>query len=305
MRGWILSCALALVIVSCGDGEAQDQSDTTALRQPSTTSATTLLPTTTVAVPAGCDAPLAEPGEYEGLNPVGDVEQAYWQAYWVVVPETYVDVAPAPLYLHLASGDGGHNSFLAGWRPQLDDLDGLMVMVNTAPGVAGKRDPETMVALIDQISAEYCVDSSRVHVMGTSSSFEMADRLACEAPERIASFVAALGDEVWPDCTPDRPVPLLTFTGDGDRPGVTALVDKWVSINGCDPDPTVEDLGSGVFRKTFENCEADIVYFDIEGMGHAWPMHEAIGPGARFVAEYAEVDYLEEAFRFFADHPLP
>lgn len=275
MRGFVLSCVLLLVVTACGDGEAQDQS-------------------------AGCAEPLAEPGEYEGLNVVGDVEQPYW----MVVPETYADVAPAPLYLHLASGSGDHNVFLEGWRPSLDDLDGLMAIVNTASHTV-RQSPETAAALIEAISSDYCIDPTRVHVMGTSSSFEMADRLACEESDRIASFVAAIGEEVWLDCTPDRPVPLLTFTGDTDRFGVDKLVEKWVAINGCDPDPMVEDLGSGVFRKTYENCEADIVFYDIEGMGHVWPLHEAKGPGAVWVAEYDEVDYLEEAYAFFDDHPLP
>ena len=62
---------------------------------------------------------------------------------------------------------------------------------------------------------------------------------------------------------------------------------------------------SGVLRETYENCDADVLFYDIEGMDHAWPLHEAKGPGAALIAEYAEVDYLDEAIRFFAEHPLP
>lgn len=273
MRGLVLSCVLVLMVVACGDGKAQDGS-------------------------AGCGEPLAEPGEYEGAGHYGDVEQPYW----MVVPATYADVAPAPLYLHLAPGSGDHNSFLEGWRPYLDDLDGLMIMVNTATPSRGQ--PDALASLVDQVSSEYCVDSQRVHVLGTSASYGMAQNFACEYSDRVASFIAALGGAVL-DCRPERPVPLLTFTGDRDRNGVDGLVDKWVEINGCDPEPVVEDLGSGVRRKTYQNCAADILFYDIEGMGHVWPLHEAKGPAAGFVAEYDEVDYLEEAYAFFADHPLP
>ena len=83
------------------------------------------------------------------------------------------------------------------------------------------------------------------------------------------------------------------------------LVEQWVGINGCDSEPLVEDLGSGVLRKTYEDCDADVVFYDIEGMGHTWPLHEAKGPGASLVTEYAEVDYLDEVLPFFAYHPLP
>ena len=309
MRGVILVCVLALLVVSCGDGGSLDQqaattalaeSPTTAAADPTTT--TVVEPATAAPLPVGCAEPLAEPGEYEELNVYGDVEQAYW----MVVPETYADVAPAPLYLHLASGGGDHNGFLEGWRPYLDDLDGLMAMVNTTVGgpPPGRSSPDVLVALIDQVTGEYCVDPSRVHVMGTSWSSQMAERLACEAADRIASFVGA-GSTPAEMCTPARPVPVWGFTGDPDRATTTRSVEKWVGINACDPEPVVEDLGSGVFRKTYENCEADVVFYDIEGMGHKWPMHEAIGPGAKFIAEFAEVDYLEDVLDFFADHPLP
>lgn len=266
-------------------------------------SSTVSPPATIVGGSAGCDRPLADPGDYEGVHVFGDVEQPFW----MVVPEVYADVAPAPLYLNLASGSGDHHGFFEGWRPNLDDLEGLMAIVNTSAGASppGRRSHETLIALIDHIGEEYCVDPTRVHVMGTAWASGLADRLACEAPGRVASFVGAFGGGGSSMCNPERPVPLLTFTGDADRSGVTALVARWVEANGCDPEPLVDDLGSGVFRKSYENCEADLVYFDIEGLGHALPMHESKGPGARWTVEYEEVDFLEETLRFFADHPLP
>ena len=141
---------------------------------------------------------------------------------------------------------------------------------------------DVLLSLIDQMSGDYCVDASRIHVMGSSASAGEADRMACEAADRIASFTTT-GASVLPDeCTPSRPVPLWTFTGDPDRPAVTALVDKWVAINGCDPDPVVEDLGSGVSRKTYQNCEAAVVFYDIEGMRNEatkqWGLYVELAP---------------------------
>jgi poly(3-hydroxybutyrate) depolymerase len=220
----------------------------------------------------------------------------------MVVPATYPEIAPAPLFVHLAAGSGDHDGFMEGWRPYLDDLEGLMIMVNTVTWDRGQ--PDALASLVDQVSVQYCVDAQRVYVMGTSHSFGMAEEFACEYSDRVASFIAAGGSAVGA-CTPARPVPLFTFTGDPDRSGVNRLVDKWVEINGCDREPIVEDLGSGVHRRTYQNCVADILFYDIEGMGHQWPMHEAKGPAAAWIAEYTEVDYFEEAYKFFADHPLP
>ncbi|MEA3510824.1 MAG: hypothetical protein U9R51_05255, partial [Actinomycetota bacterium] len=290
-----LSIVVVIIIAGCADTETVEEQSSI----PPATTATTIAATTATTTPAvtattraliedGCGEPRATPGEYEGLSVVGDVERPYW----VVVPETYADAAPAPLYLHLASGNGDHDGFLAGWRPYLDDLDGVMAIVNTQQ----RATTVELVALIDELSSNYCIDPHRVHVMGTSWSEDMAVRLACEAPDRIASFVGALGSYVPLNaCQPDRAVPLLTFTGNPDRLYVTRLVERWAELNVCDPEPLVEDLGSGVRRLTYQDCEADVVFYDIEGMGHAWPVHESKGPGAGYTAEYEEVDYLEEA----------
>ena len=240
---------------------------------------------------------LHEPGEYEEVGRYGDVDQPYW----MVVPADYANIAPAPLYVHLASGLGDHNGFMDGWRPYVDDLDGLMIVVNTA--TPSRIEPDALASLVDEVSTEYCVDARRVHVLGTATSFGVAENFACEHSGRVASFVAALGSAAGP-CSPERPVPLLTFSGDTDRDGVNHLVDKWININGCDPDPVVEDLGSGVMYKTYQNCAADVFFYDIEGMGHTYPLHEAKG-STPWVTEYDEVDYLEQAQEFFAEHPLP
>lgn len=296
-----LSILALLVVIAAGCGEATDESDTAPLEAVSTSAAG---PTTSAAsadgttAGTGCEV-LHEPGEYEGVGYYGEVEQPYW----MVVPATYAEIMPAPLYVHLAPAGVDHHGFLDGFRPYADDLDGLMIIVNTQTHARGQGD--ALASLVDQVSNEYCVDPRRVHVLGTSASFGMAETFACEYSDRVASFIAALGSAVG-TCRPERPVPLLTFTGDPDRSGVNRLVDKWVEINGCDPEPVVEDLGSRVFRKTFQNCAADILVYDIEGMGHRWPLHETKGPAAQgWFAQYDEVDYYEEAYKFFADHPLP
>lgn len=320
MRHSILLFVLfAIVVAACGNGGTSDTTPeadtltsttpaptttatetTTSSTVPATTT-TSMTTTTTVSPDAGrgCEV-LHEPGEYEGL---GDFE-GHEQRYWMVVPETYADIAPAPLYFHLASASGDHDWFLDLWRPYLSDMRGLMVIVNTT-GYGG-RHPDALAHLMSELADDYCIDRERVHVIGASSSFVVAERMTCEHADKIASFVAALGGSGSWQCTPARPVPLLTFTGDGigDRSGAQSLVDRWIEYNECDAEPIVEDLGSGVRRISYTNCTADVVFYDIEGMGHVCPVHEVKGPLAAVLAEYDEVDYLEEAFAFFADHPL-
>lgn len=316
-RCFALVAVGGLLLIACG-GDGSSGTDTAApdvaaqaepeVTEPAVTEPeVTEPPRTSTSVPApttlapdagpGCEV-LHGPGEYEGVGRFGEVEQPYW----MVVPDSYSDVAPAPLYVMFPSGSGSRDQALEGMRPYVDGLNGLMLIVQTSDRQAVT--PEALVSLIDGIGSAFCVDPEQIHAMGTAWAAAIAEGLACEASDRIASFVSAVGQGTTQACAPGRPVPLLTFTGDTDRTTVNAIVDRWTSINGCDPEPAVDDLGSGVLEKTFLDCDADVVFYDIQGMGHCFVTHEAKGPAAPFMCEYEEFDYLEGSYEFFAAHPL-
>ena len=248
----------------------------------------------------GCEAPLVAPGDYEAVNDHGGANQRYF----VIVPESYADLAPAPLQLLLGSGGGNAGLNYAGWRESFDDEPMLIAIVGTEGGK--ERAPATLLALIDQLAADYCIDLRHVHVSGSSSSAYAAAQLACEGSDRIASLFDGAGSFAVSPCEPVRPVPLLAITGDPDRRKVTLSVERWAEINGCDPEPLVEDLGSGIARKSYLGGEADVLFYDIAGLGHKAVLHECVGPVAeQYCEEYGELDEIDEAQRFFAEHPLP
>ncbi len=248
---------------------------------------------------SGCDAPLAAPGDYEAIN---DFDGA-GQRYFVIVPEHYAEITPAPLTLILGSGGGDAYMNYTGRRDFFDDEPTLIAIAGTAS--LKQKSPATLLALIDQLTADYCIDLRRVHVSGSSSSAFVLSRLVCEGSDRVASVFDGMGDFAL-DCEPGRPVPLLAITGDPDRVSVTRSVATWVEHNGCDPEPLVEDLGSGITRRTFQDCDADVLFYDVEGLGHKALAHECVGPYAATVcAEYEELDEIDESQRFFAEHPLP
>lgn len=250
---------------------------------------------------SGCDRPLAAPGEYEGELVVGEATQAYW----MIVPESYAESTPAQLELHLATGHGDHTWYLGGARDYVDPAGVLSAIVNTSAGP--HRTPEMLASLVDHLGEQYCVDANRIHVIGFSSSQTLAAELACVASDRIASVSSSMGDgPPTIPCSPERAVPMISFTGDTDRAGMQPLVEMWANLNDCDPEPAVEDLGSGVSRNTYQGCEADVIFYDIEGLGHRWPMHEPHGPleAVGYAAQYDEVDYFEATYEFFAVHPM-
>jgi poly(3-hydroxybutyrate) depolymerase len=50
-----------------------------------------------------------------------------------------------------------------------------------------------------------------------------------------------------------------------------------------------------------------VVFYDIEGLGHKWPMREPHGSlqAVGYAPQNDDVDYFEATYRFFADHPMP
>ena len=273
----LTACVLSLGLSTSG-AAAQDEADAV----PATAS-------------AGCDEPLVEPGEYEGTNDFEEVGQGYW----VVVPAGYAELAPAPLILWLASGGGSLDQSIGWWRPYLDAAESVFVVAEQMSIDHGGA--PTLTALIDQLEAEYCIDPRRVHAMGQSSSGPTVAALACDASDRIASFFAAAGP--FASCTPERPVPLMAMTGDPERRIVTRSVEYWSEAYGCDPEPVIEELGSGVTRTAYQGCLADIVLYDVRGAGHQFIRKECVSDD--YGCYTNEVfDQLIEAERFFAEHPL-
>lgn len=96
----------ALVAGGCVQGETTIDitSATAAARVAATTSSTTAPMTPpTSKLSNGCDRELATPGEHEGIGRSGELAQPYW----AVVSDSYADMAPVPLYMHLAAADPG------------------------------------------------------------------------------------------------------------------------------------------------------------------------------------------------------
>lgn len=246
---------------------------------------------------AGCDEPLVEPGEYEGTN---DFEEP-GQGYWVVVPAGYAEIAPAPLILWLAAGGvGSLDDNAERWRPYLGPAESVFVVAEQT--LLDHKGASTLTALIDQLEAQYCIDTRRVHAMGQSSSGKTVAALACDASDRIASFF--VGIRGFASCTPERPVPLLAMTGDPQRSIVTSSVEDQSEAYGCDREPLIEELGSGVTRTTYQGCLADIVLYAVEGVGHGFIRKECVSDD--YVCFANDVfDQLREAEQFFAEHPLP
>jgi len=70
--------------------------------------------------------------------------------------------------------------------------------------------------LLDEAEATLCIDPTRVYVTGLSNGAMMTSTVACVYADRIAAAAPVAGVAEVGDCTPDRPVPVVSFHGTAD-----------------------------------------------------------------------------------------
>lgn len=243
--------------------------------------------------------------------------------YRLGVPEDYDPDEPAPLVMSLH----GHGNTAAtqsvytdmpakaaarGFLTLTPDAgDGAWDMSQTGP------DDDFLVALLDHVTAGYCVDLDRVHLAGLSLGAWRAALTACNHPERFAS-IALVTVELHTGCakpvvafhgTADRTVPY----GEGADPGVEVTgpnaglpgardnVARWAEAAGCPGEVRTERIGDDIELRAYEDCPdgMDVALYTMIGADHVWPGSPIELPGATDT-----IDATELALDWFEDHPL-
>jgi polyhydroxybutyrate depolymerase len=191
--------------------------------------------------------------------------------YTIFVPSSYSPDVDAPLVVNM-HGLTLNRSFqmTASGMNAVAEQEGFLVAYPDAVGGdwSGPQDNIGFIdLLIDDVSSQYSVDSSKVYATGFSQGGAMSYILSVAMPDRFAAIasvsgprVVAAGDVLFPPdvpTTPDRPFPLLHIHGTGDPivpysggsgfmgvqfPPAEQIVAEYVRNNGGDATPTIVDL---------------------------------------------------------------
>ena len=172
----------------------------------------------------------------------------------------------------------------------------------TAPNQLGINDVGFFNQMCDYMINNYSLDVKKIYATGISNGGFMSTRLGCELSNRIAAIAVNAATieatTIAPNCKPNRPVPALYIHGTtdplvpflggqitaGGTAGGTILshfqaIDKWVTINGCNPTPTVTDLpdiandGTTIKQRVYSGGTngSEVVSYVITNGGHTWP----------------------------------
>jgi polyhydroxybutyrate depolymerase len=169
----------------------------------------------------------------------------------------------------------------------------------------GNPDLVFVDAVLDQIEAQECIDTSRVYATGLSNGAFISSTIGCTMNDRFAAIAPVSGLTFGSGCKPGRHVPVLTFHGEldpillfnggigdvlgsilgGKKPvaqelpkaqldgdGYPKNVRTWAKSNGCQAEPTDSDLTPTVMLRTY-SCPADgaTEFVILKDGGHTWP----------------------------------
>lgn len=241
------------------------------------------------------------------------------RTYRLYVPIFVKPGKPVPLVLVLHGARGhseqierisGFNAvadreeFAVAYPQGLDSIwnDGREPSLRRATKSATADDAGFLRGLVAHLVATGVADRARVYLAGESNGGFMAARMACEAAEDfagVAILIASVPRSYLTNCTPSRPLPILTLNGTEDRMvpwegyvpkgqprdgalGLLSAEDQarfWAARNGCtamaetalnDSDPTD---GSTISRTDWSGCKAGgaATFYAVRGGGHQTP----------------------------------
>jgi polyhydroxybutyrate depolymerase len=258
---------------------------------------------------AGCSDSTGSggPRSFRGSVQVGDTARTY-EAY---VPSAVDSGGALPLLLvfHGAFGSGSNMRAASGFD-DVAETRGFVVAypdadtVNWAEGCGcnvadrlGINDTAFVGLLIDALSAMLPIDESRVYAAGFSQGGLFTYRLACQLSERFAaaaSVAAPMSVPLGNRCEPDLPISILAMQGRDDTVfpwngggqgalavlGAQATAERWASLNGCSPDPSVNvlpdlaDDDTQVRRWIYHDCDgsSEVALYEVIGGSHTWQM---------------------------------
>jgi len=334
----------ALLLAACSSG-----SDGPAGEDAATGPTTSAAPTTTTAPgptpSAGCGAtPVAAPGTTDETIVVDGNEGRYQ----LLVPEGYDGTTPLPLVfgLHALTVSYTFVPAGAGFPEMQEQYDFIGVSPSNlvdngtsfwmAAPVPDNPDVAFMEALLDELEADLCIDTSKVFSTGQSNGAQMSSLLACQVSDRITAVAPIAGVEfpADPAVCDDRPVPVMAFHGTADpivtyeggglnaatianlhywhgeapddvpaHEGVDTAMDNWAAHNGCEPGREEERISDEVVRYTWADCEAETVLYVVEGGGHTWPGRPTPGFEAQFGPTTMDIEATPLMFDFFLGPP--
>ncbi len=157
--------------------------------------------------------------------------------------------------------------------------------VSSPPWVDAEHEIDFARYLIDRAQKTYCIDESKVFVVGHGSGARMAEHARCSLPVNAVALTSYLGHESHRVCEADPAVPVVHMRGETDgyspaqggedcqgtpRISLAEQNRQFANVNGCSRQTEVFAKTSDYTCVAWKECEAPFVSCS-HPQGHGWP----------------------------------
>lgn len=286
----------------------------------------------------------------ESLELKSIVVDGMQRTYYIHFPPAHESSSQIPLVLVLHGGGKGDGLTPAKYLgfTSLADSQGFVVAYpngidsywRDGRGYTHRGESDTNVddvgffsQLIDHLVSENSVDPNRIYVTGMSNGGMMTLRLGCELSSKLAAIapvVANIPRNIINSCRPDRPLSVLVMNGTddplvpynggyvrffrrkmGEVVSTSETVSFWVRHNGCNSNPTTQELPdrnrrdhSRVEVTTYTNPKngCEVILYSIQGGGHTMPGSDMPDRARILGHKNEDIDGAKEIWEFFKRH---
>jgi polyhydroxybutyrate depolymerase len=236
------------------------------------------------------------------------------RTYQIHIPSSINRTSPVSLlFVFHGGGGGGSSSVVPLGFNTLADTEGFIVVYpdayndnwndgRNATCIDQSQDDVAYVnALMDAVSRNYRINTSKIFACGVSNGGIFCHYLASKLSSRIraiAAVIASIAEPVYPAYSISSPVSAMLINGTDDPAvmynggaifgipcrgrvvGAEATVNKWISITNCNTTPVVTAIpdrvpGDGCTATEYAysggTSGAKVTFIKIQGGGHTWP----------------------------------
>jgi polyhydroxybutyrate depolymerase len=244
----------------------------------------------------------------DGVRPSSIIHDGGPRGYQLYTPPGYNGIDPLPVvfnfhgyggdaYQYLLDADmrsiaSAKNFFMV--YPQAGYCDGGLAWNPSLLGGNNKCDLDDLgfiEALIDSLSAEFQIDSSKIYACGYSNGGMMAMGLAMQKSELFAA-VGSVSGTMLDFITPSHPMPaiiihgtndyVLPYLGNSDYNSVQSQIDFWTNFNNTDTIPIIssEVSNDGIITDRYQYTQGDndvaVEHYKIINGEHVWRMPDPL-----------------------------
>jgi len=239
-------------------------------------------------------------------NAITLVHDGETREYILYVPNSYTGTTAVPLMLNFHGYGGQAEAHMsdADMRPLADAenfiliypqgscLDGSPHWNTGLPSASNKSDADDfgfIEALIDKISADYNIDSSRVYSCGYSNGAFFSYALACFKSNLIAAIGSVSGtmlEETLNNCNASHSTAMINIHGTSDfvvpynggsdgLASIQTVINHWVSFNNTNTTAIVNSLvdnGTTIEHYAYINGDSStsVEHYKVIGGDHVW-----------------------------------